>query len=136
VSFPFLPFCPLLLTSLNSLDAFASHLSSFEIHRSLSLLFDVLNTANKHISTLSPWLPSASPSEIHRSLYLSCESLRISAILLQPFMPEKSRILLDALGVGEEARKWENVGFGRGGERREPSLIQGGLWPVVEVVKK
>jgi len=51
-------------------------------------------------------------------------------------MPEKSRVLLDALGAGEEARKWENVGFGRGGERKEPSLIKGGLWPVVEVVKK
>lgn len=51
-------------------------------------------------------------------------------------MPSKSKVLLDALGVGEEERKWENTGFGKGGERKEPSLVQGGLWPVVEVSKK
>jgi methionyl-tRNA synthetase len=114
-------------------DAFAQHLSTFEIHRSLSLLFDALAAANRHIQTLSPWLSTATPSEIHRSLYLSSEALRISGILLQPFMPTKSKVLLDSLGVKESDRGWEKAKFGQGGERGSIGIIKGGLWPQVEL---
>ncbi|KAF8311059.1 hypothetical protein DL93DRAFT_2061473 [Clavulina sp. PMI_390] len=44
-------------------------------------------------------------------LYLH-ESLRISGILLQPFMPTKSAELLDALGVSIEERGWQDAVLG------------------------
>ncbi|GAA5900630.1 methionine--tRNA ligase MSM1 [Sporobolomyces salmoneus] len=116
-------------------DAFEKHISTFEIHRALSLLFETLAASNRHIQTLSPWLSTATPSEIHRSLHLSSESLRIAGILLQPFMPTKSSVLLDVLGVREHDRGWEKVKFGEGGERDKVGIVKGGggLWPPVVV---
>lgn len=40
------------------------------------------------------------------------ETLRITGILLKPFMPEKSAQLLDALGISEEERRWEDAILG------------------------
>jgi methionyl-tRNA synthetase len=37
-------------------------------------------------------------------LYLCTEALRISGILLQPYMPSKAALLLDMLGVDEKKR--------------------------------
>lgn len=50
---------------------------------------------NKYFHAAEPW-KSANPQWV---LYNVAESLRISAILLQPFMPDKSRELLDLLRV-------------------------------------
>lgn len=82
----------------------------------LSTLFSALALAHKHIQRLAPWKATASPTEIHRALFLSFESLRISAILLLPFMPDKAMTLLDQLGVPKEKRKWENTGLGGASE--------------------
>ncbi|GAA5829517.1 hypothetical protein JCM11251_000186 [Rhodosporidiobolus azoricus] len=111
---------------------FASHIDSFEIHRALSSAFDVLSLANKHLQSLAPWLPSATPSEAHRALFFGSETLRLVGILLQPFMPEKAAQLLTSLGVKEERRRWEDAIIGQGGER---TPVLGGkkehLWPSV-----
>lgn len=50
---------------------------------------------NKYFHAAEPW-KSANPQWV---LYNVAESLRISAILLQPFMPDKSHELLDILRV-------------------------------------
>ncbi|GAA5989184.1 hypothetical protein JCM10908_001196 [Rhodotorula pacifica] len=112
-------------------DTFDRHLASFEVHRALAAVFDALAEANRHVQQLSPWLASASPSDVHRALYFGSESLRMSAILLQPFMPTKSAQLLDVLGVPAERRTWTHRALGRGGAR---TAVVGGkthLWPPV-----
>jgi methionyl-tRNA synthetase len=42
--------------------------------------------------------------ELHQVVYLCAEALRITGILLQPYMPEKAASLLDMLGVRLERR--------------------------------
>ena len=56
------------------------------------------------LTTLQPW---ASPNPT-KSIVYAYEALRLSGILLQPFMPFKSAELLDRLGVDPEKRKWED----------------------------
>ncbi|GAA5941851.1 methionine--tRNA ligase MSM1 [Sporobolomyces koalae] len=114
-------------------DTFSNHLANFEIHRALGSVFDALSAANRHIQLLSPWLATATSTEIHRSLYLSSETLRIAGILLQPFMPHKSRQLLQALGVREQDRTFKMAKFGQGTERDPVRVVKGGLWPAVVV---
>lgn len=53
-------------------------------------------------------------NRVHRSLFFARESLRISAILLQPFMPEKMDILLDRLGVALDQRGLAGLAFDDG----------------------
>lgn len=45
-------------------------------------------------------------------IFLCAESIRICGILLQPFMPSKSKELLDMLGVQDNVRMYSNTAFG------------------------
>ena len=61
----------------------------------------------------SPWTyskhTSSNYTNVDRIIYLCAESLRISGILLQPFMPSKMKQLLDSLGVADTARGFKNA---------------------------
>lgn len=45
-------------------------------------------------------------------LYMSAESIRITAILLQPFMPEKMKAALDMMNVDESKRSFDHATIG------------------------
>ncbi|KAI7938736.1 hypothetical protein MJO28_014315 [Puccinia striiformis f. sp. tritici] len=95
----------------NELD---DHMNSFEIPKALKSIFDVLAGANRLIQDTAPWHDSTSPEDAHQALHLSAETLRISGILLQPFIPSKAAQLLDSLGVSLEHRSWAYLGLGLG----------------------
>lgn len=113
--------------------AFDGHLASFDVHRALSAVFDALAESNRHVQLLSPWLATASPSDVHRALFFGSETLRIAGILLQPFMPTKAAQLLDMLGVDAARRRWEDCEIGKGGHRTAPAAGKVHLWPAVVV---
>jgi methionyl-tRNA synthetase len=50
--------------------------------------------------------------EVQAIIFHTVESLRITGILLQPFMPTKMKRLLDMLGVEESRRLYGNAVFG------------------------
>lgn len=58
----------------------------------------------------APWdkIVSFSPKEpgeeVDKIVYLAAEALRMTGILLQPYMPGKAKMLLDQLGVDESRR--------------------------------
>lgn len=45
--------------------------------------------------------------QIDRSIFLAAEALRMTGILLQPFIPASAKKQLDILGVAEDRRTWE-----------------------------
>lgn len=47
--------------------------------------------------------------KVDRTVYLCAESLRVTGILLQPYMPSKIKHLLDLLGVNDDARTFEHA---------------------------
>ena len=47
-----------------------------------------------------------------RALFLSAESVRIMAILLQPFMPDRMKAALDLMEVDESKRSFEYAQIG------------------------
>jgi methionyl-tRNA synthetase len=59
------------------------------------------------VTTLQPW---ASPNPTKAIVY-AYETLRISAILMEPYMPTKAVELLDRLGVDKTHRGWEQCVF-------------------------
>jgi methionyl-tRNA synthetase len=58
-------------------------------------------------SKVLPFGPGEPGDEVDKIVYLSAESLRMIAILLQPYMPTKAKMLLDQLGVHESRRTFE-----------------------------
>ncbi|EIW70887.1 hypothetical protein TREMEDRAFT_43432 [Tremella mesenterica DSM 1558] len=108
-------------------------------------IMEVVASANRLFTSLSPW--STSPAKATRAIMYSYNSLRLSAILLQPIIPDKSSELLDRLGILMEERKWEDASWSEGIESgmnrprmvlrrlKEGSLIwrdKKYLWPPLE----
>jgi methionyl-tRNA synthetase len=64
---------------------------------------------NKYFQEAQVWqkAESSDPSDqddVKRIVYQSADCLRVAAILLQPFMPERMKVALDMLGVRDSAR--------------------------------
>lgn len=51
--------------------------------------------------------PERMEAQIDRTIYLAAETLRLTGILLQPFVPDSAKKQLDLLGVSEDRRTWE-----------------------------
>jgi methionyl-tRNA synthetase len=50
-------------------------------------------------------------AKVPKIIFTCAESIRISAILLQPFMPSKMKRCLDLLGVEDGKRKFDNARY-------------------------
>ena len=60
---------------------------------------------NRYFAGQEPWkLGKTDPARRDSVLYVTAETLRVIAILCQPFIPEAAARLLDLLGVKADAR--------------------------------
>ncbi|KAJ9200665.1 hypothetical protein DTO021D3_2643 [Paecilomyces variotii] len=74
----------------------AEHMENLNPRAALREIMTIIEKTNKYFHAAEPW---SAPAESQRIIYNVSESLRISGILLQPFMPSKSQELLDILRV-------------------------------------
>jgi len=98
----------------NSLVPFASELdAAFEAcepRKATLLIAEFVRGANQFFQMSSPWskvldyAPGEPGEDVDKIIYLAAESLRIVGIVLQPYMPNKARQLLDQLGVQPHKR--------------------------------
>lgn len=74
----------------------------FGYHKALASAFEIISILNKYIDSEAPWkLAKEGDVRIKTVLYNIWNSLRIVAMLLYPFMPEKSNLVWKALGIGK-----------------------------------
>lgn len=98
----------------------------------------LIYATNAYLQAAAPWTPKQMNStpvatqpfsleyspliELDRTIFLCAESLRLTAIMFLPVMPEKMAHLLDMLGVAADRRNWHWCEFGKDdtyGERAE-----------------
>ncbi|RDW68453.1 putative methionyl-tRNA synthetase [Coleophoma crateriformis] len=104
----------------------------------LQQVMDAVYATNKYLSDNEPWIifKLASQMEdgpekdeksaaIMRTIYYSVEAIRITGILLQPYMPNKASELLDLIGVEKTRRGFEFTAIGSDTDYGSP-LID---WP-------
>jgi len=73
-----------------------------DFHRALEAIFQLVDTVNRYLEERAPWKAGKDPSaakQVASTLYTSCESLRVIALLLAPFLPETAPELLARLGL-------------------------------------
>ncbi len=70
--------------------------------------------ANQLMTNTAPWAATTDTQTVIDLYVCIIECLRICGILLQPFMPSKEDMLLDALGVPAEERFIANANLGTG----------------------
>ncbi len=85
------------LASQFNLKKIKKHMDSFELHLALGEIWKFIQAVNKHINDEKPW--EMKGEELEKHLYTILESLRITAILLYPFIPETSEKINEQLGV-------------------------------------
>jgi methionyl-tRNA synthetase len=85
------------------------------MHLALEAIWLILGDANKYFSAEQPWVLRKSESEADQArfrtvLYITCEAVRIAALLVQPVMPDSAAKLLDLLGQTNEQRTFAAIG--------------------------
>ncbi|KAJ5895237.1 Methionyl-tRNA synthetase [Penicillium taxi] len=79
----------------------SEHMTELNPRAALQEIISIIEQTNKYFHAAEPW-KSPNPQRV---LFNAAESLRISAILLQPFMPTKSGEILDFLCVNTDPNK-------------------------------
>ena len=77
-------------------------MESFQFHRALQALWELISLANKYIVTNEPWALAKDPAmegRLHAVLYNLVETLRLLTLLLQPVMPETCARMARGLGL-------------------------------------
>ncbi|WP_039076458.1 methionine--tRNA ligase [Bacillus sp. MSP13] len=88
-------------------------MENMEFSVALSTLWQLISRTNKYIDETAPWVLAKDPDkeeELHSVMYHLSESLRISAILLQPFLTKTPKKMFEQLGITDETLKsWDSI---------------------------
>ena len=88
-------------------------MSSYKINEALEDIFELLKRSNKYIDETTPWVLAKDPANNDRLktvLYNLLESIRISAILLEAFIPSTSEKILNMLNTKKTS--FDTLDFG------------------------
>ncbi|MCV9935066.1 methionine--tRNA ligase [Boseaceae bacterium BT-24-1] len=83
----------------------------FALHVVLADIWAVVAEANRYFANNEPWkLSKSDPARRDTVLYVTIETIRQIAILVQPVMPQSMAKLLDLLAIPAEARNFAALG--------------------------
>lgn len=94
------------------LDRTTSHMEEFQTARALGEIWNVISTANRYLQEGAPWTYKDSTEQPDAIIKDAAETARVSSILLQPFIPEISKKMLDRLSVHPQKRTIEYARYG------------------------
>ncbi|NTW91539.1 MAG: methionine--tRNA ligase, partial [Erysipelotrichaceae bacterium] len=80
----------------------SEHMDRLRVQDSIDDIFDLLKRCNKYIDETSPWAlakDEANKERLNTVLYNLLESIRISAVLLEAYIPDTSKAILDQLNT-------------------------------------
>ena len=89
---------------------YEKQMDAFQFSNALAEVFRLLDRANKYIDETTPWILAKSEETKPRLLTVMknlCECIRLSAILLTPFMPDSCGKILDLLNVPGDKRNFD-----------------------------
>lgn len=102
-------------TAADVIGKYNKAMEKMEFNIALAEVWKLISRANKYIDETEPWVLAKDPGQVaslNSVMVHLAESLRISAILLQPIMTEAPKEILRQLGLGEESLSMINIRFG------------------------
>ena len=94
-------------------EKYEEQMEHYAFQNALAEVFKVISRTNKYIDETAPWALGKDESQKARLdcvLYNLLESLRVSAALLTPFMPESAEKIAQQIGACVEDVSYENAG--------------------------
>lgn len=102
-------------TAANVIGRYHEYMEHMEFSDALSEIWTLISRANKYIDETEPWnlaKDEEKRAELESVMVHLAESLRITAILLQPVMPHTARDIFEQLGLDTNHMEMENLHFG------------------------
>ncbi len=88
------------------IDEYQKEMEIFSYYKALQHVFEITSILNKYIDSEAPWkLAKEGDPRIKTVLYNLWNGLRVTAMLLYPFMPVKSQSIWNAIGIGKMIEK-------------------------------
>lgn len=87
-------------------------IDTMHLSDALAEIFNLISRANKYIDETTPWALAKDESQRTRLatvLYNLLETIRISSVLLQPFMPNTMPEVWKRIGAGDKETAWQTV---------------------------
>ncbi|XP_063629725.1 methionine--tRNA ligase, mitochondrial [Cydia splendana] len=100
-----------LLTRVERLpDQCREYYSTYQFYKAVDETVAALHACNLFFEALKPWelRKENRQRELDVVLHLALETLRVSAIVLQPVIPQLATSLLDRLQIPKDCRSWEH----------------------------
>lgn len=101
-------------------ERFSGLLDRAELTQALEEAWKLVRRLNRYVEETRPWelaKDEADPERLDEVLYNLAEGLRVTTLLLVPYLPRASERLLAALG--EDSRELAELGSRPGGQRVE-----------------
>jgi methionyl-tRNA synthetase len=96
-----------------TVKSYEKAMEKMEFSVALSTLWQLISRTNKYIDETAPWVLAKDPEkekELQSVMYHLAESLRISAVLLQPFLTKTPVKMFEQLGITDDALKaWDSI---------------------------
>ena len=87
------------------------YMKNFDVSKALMSIFNIFTLANTYIQKVEPWALAKDENKKDRLAVVMknlIESIRLGSQLLQPFLPESSTKVLNALGIDSKG-EFENM---------------------------
>ena len=91
---------------------YAAQMDAFQPHLALEEIFKLIQRANKYIDETAPWIlakDEAKKARLATVMYNLLEALRVSLVMLTPFIPESCAKAFDQIGADEALRTWDSA---------------------------
>ncbi len=102
-----------LISMISSLrEKYDAQMEKYAFQNGLAEVFKVISRTNKYIDETAPWAlgkDETKKARLATVLYNLLESLRVSASLLSPFMPESAAKIAEQIGATAEYVSYENA---------------------------
>jgi methionyl-tRNA synthetase len=89
-----------------SVSELKTAMENLEINQALISIFKLVSKANKYIDEAAPWSLAKQPEQRERLntvLYAMAETLRLTAVLLEPFLVETPAKIREQLGINSQS---------------------------------
>ena len=93
-------------------EKYAKQMDAFQLHLALEETFKLIQRANKYIDETAPWVLAKDESKKARLasvMYNLLEAIRVSLVLLTPFIPESCVKAFDQIGADDARRTWDSA---------------------------
>lgn len=84
-----------------ALDCAVKHMNALHVADAMDSIWSLLRRCNKYIDETTPWTlaKNGDTDRLATVLYNLCEGIRISAVLIKPFLPETAEKMLSQIGT-------------------------------------